>query len=200
VFGVYTGGSFVYTLDARTDTVTASSQVVGMPCGLSYSEATDRFYSTNTASGSVSVIAGDGSAVLKTLPLGDDPVVFASVPRHGRIYVGDLGRRWVYVIRDSVTGVEERPVAPEVGLPMAVAPSHSAAGFGVSYSLSRDCAVDVSVLSIAGARVQTLATGTAQAGTHRVEWTPARSLPTGLYFVRLEAQGRSTTRTVVLTR
>ena len=53
---------------------------------------------------------------------------------------------------------------------------------------------------VSGARVDVLATGIAQAGEHRVEWTPASSLPTGLYCVCLEAQGRCTTRAVVLTR
>ena len=53
------------------------------------------------------MLSGDGTQVLRTVPVGDYPEVTALVPRHGRIYVGHSNTRYVYVVRDTTLGVAE---------------------------------------------------------------------------------------------
>jgi YVTN family beta-propeller protein len=88
----------------------------GTPSSFLYSAASNRFYCGNRHSVryNVALIAPDGSGVLRTLPVAA-PVSLLAVPTHGRIYVGTGESQWVYVLRDSATGVcepEERSELP----------------------------------------------------------------------------------------
>jgi len=107
MFGIYAEYCYTYAISTLTDSVTAISQVTGLPYGLLYSQTTDRFYCGNGVYGSVSVITGDGTRIVKTLAAGEDPFVFACAPRHNRVYVGQLNSSKVFVIRDTTDGVEE---------------------------------------------------------------------------------------------
>jgi 1,4-alpha-glucan branching enzyme len=62
--------------------------------------------------------------------------------------------------------------------------------------------VDVAVYSLLGQRVATIAEGFHEAGRHRAVWSPAQDqgLPSGVYLVRMKANGFSGTRRVVYLR
>ena len=74
----------------------------------------------------------------------------------------------------------------------------------VAYSLAKAGPVDLSVYSVDGRRVTTLAHGVQDAGRYQVTWKgiDARGveLGAGMYFVRLEAAGIRRTRLVTLVR
>jgi len=72
----------------------------------------------------------------------------------------------------------------------------------MSFTLSRDADVRIDLVDSLGRRVATLVQGRYPAGEHHVDWaggTPRRSA-SGIYYVRLTAEGRVLTRRVVLVR
>jgi YVTN family beta-propeller protein len=185
--GVYTGDFFVYALNATVDSVTAFLHVSGVPYGLAYSEASDRLYCTDNSFGSVSVIAGDGSSLIKTLPLGLDPFVFAEVPKHGRVYVGDLARAWVYVTRDSATAVAEGTCGrPSRLKPVAAVPNPFLRTVAFVGSLGEG---DVVVYSPAGKLVRRLPQTRRGGQWLGVVWDGSDSyghpVPAGVYFAEV---------------
>lgn len=107
VMMVATGDS-ILVVDTDRDSFVSRLGVGRQPQGLIWSPATDHVYCANW-SNSVSVITGDGSRVVTTLRVGADPFCFALAPGFHRAYVGDLGGRWVYVIRDTASGMQEQP-------------------------------------------------------------------------------------------
>ncbi len=69
----------------------------------------------------------------------------------------------------------------------------------LGYNLPRDGVVRLSVYSVAGRRLSTLVNEWKPEGDHQVDWA-ASHLPSGQYFVRLEAGGTSVDRKVTLIR
>jgi len=82
---------------------------------------------------------------------------------------------------------------------LAVRPAIVRTGAAVSFALDREARVELAVFDCLGARRATLARGVLGAGEHSFRWTPG-ALPAGTYFCRLEADGASTTRRMVLAR
>jgi hypothetical protein len=85
-----------------------------------------------------------------------------------------------------------------------VRPNPMIASAAISFSLSRRGPVTLEILDIQGRRVRTLAHGTLEAGSHLVDWdgrgadgVPAGS---GVYFVRMEAEGHSLSHRLVRVR
>lgn len=74
----------------------------------------------------------------------------------------------------------------------------------IDYSVPTDGDVELEVYDVAGRRVRELVKGRVKAGIHRLEWNRksdmGRLLPSGVYFIRLEAEGRRAVRKVVLMR
>jgi immune inhibitor A len=73
----------------------------------------------------------------------------------------------------------------------------------IGFTLARDAAVRLSVLDLQGRTVAVLATGTLSGGRHSIAWdgsTREGAAPAGLYFVRLEAEGRVTAQRLVRLR
>lgn len=68
-----------------------------------------------------------------------------------------------------------------------------------SFELNTASLVSIYVYDVLGRKVATVAEGPYAAGTHRVMWSPA-DLPNGLYIARLEANGVTLTRRIVLSR
>ncbi len=106
VMMVATGDS-ILVVDTDRDSFVSRLGVGRQPQGLIWSPATDQVYCANWSS-SVSVISGDGSRVVTTLRVGADPFCFALAPESHRVYLGDLSCRWVYVIRDTTSGIQEQ--------------------------------------------------------------------------------------------
>jgi len=98
----------ILVIDAGRDSIVWRLAVGRQPQGLVWSAATDQVYCANY-SGSVSVITGDGARVVATLPVGPAPFCLAVAPLFHRVDVGCLNSRWVYVVRDTASGVQEPP-------------------------------------------------------------------------------------------
>ena len=70
--------------------------------------------------------------------------------------------------------------------------------FDLSFEAPGRATVDV--LDVLGRRVDVLLDEAVPAGARALTWSPAASLPNGVYFVRVQAAGRAETRAVVLQR
>ncbi|RMF63666.1 MAG: T9SS C-terminal target domain-containing protein, partial [Bacteroidetes bacterium] len=72
----------------------------------------------------------------------------------------------------------------------------------ITYVLNEASSVTLAVYDELGRRVRTLVQGQQAAGTYRVTWDATRAtggrVPSGLYFVRLEAGGQTVTRSMML--
>jgi len=117
------------------------------------------------------------------------------------------GPGWQYDESDSAirilgTGIgEERPLRIRE-LRLAVGPNPATGAVGICYDLPASMPVEVSVLDLSGRRVATLASGRLGPGRYQARWNHAdsRSLPAGVYFVRLAAGGNSRLVKLVLAR
>jgi hypothetical protein len=69
----------------------------------------------------------------------------------------------------------------------------------IEYALPNEAAVSLSVFDIQGRKVATLTEGTRPAGYHRLIWD-AKSMPSGLYFMRLKAGEFTETRKMTLVK
>jgi hypothetical protein len=74
----------------------------------------------------------------------------------------------------------------------------------ISFAMDREEKIRISVYSATGRRVRTLADGVYAAGPHQLSWdgqdNHGRSLPSGMYLVRLEAPGYHESKKLVLLR
>jgi len=74
----------------------------------------------------------------------------------------------------------------------------------IAYTLGRETHVDLKVYDINGRLVATLASGTVEAGSHRVSWdgtdAEGRGVAPGIYLYRLDTPGRTITRKMALMR
>ncbi|MHC4094098.1 MAG: FlgD immunoglobulin-like domain containing protein, partial [Planctomycetota bacterium] len=83
-------------------------------------------------------------------------------------------------------------------------PNPSSGAVDLSFILSRQGPARLTIYNAAGARVRTLVNGVTPAGPHRLVWDGrddrGRQAPSEVYYVRLEAEGTSLNRSVVLVR
>jgi hypothetical protein len=74
----------------------------------------------------------------------------------------------------------------------------------LNFSLSQAGSVRLHLIDVSGRVVRTLIDGSMSAGPHAASWNghdnEGRSLPSGLYFARLDAEGRSIVRRLLLAR
>jgi hypothetical protein len=184
--GDYTGSrDSVAVIDMQGDTIVTMLSGGRLPMSLTWSPFTDFVYCAN-AGGDVSVIAGDGSRVLKAVTVGNYPAVLLAVPEYGRVYVGHYGTRLVYVLRDTVSGIEEsrKPQAPS---PKPTATVVRGVLFLAEASSHKPQAA--SLLDISGRRVAELRPGP----------NDVRALAPGIYFCTLDNGSKRISRKVVLT-
>jgi hypothetical protein len=84
---------------------------------------------------------------------------------------------------------------------MAATPNPFAARTALNYALPIDCPVQLLIYNSSGLLVRTLTSGRDRAGIHQVFWNgrdrQGRAVAPGLYFCRLEADGRRFTRKFV---
>jgi len=80
---------------------------------------------------------------------------------------------------------------------LAVRPNPARGGADLQLVLQAAGHVRVTIADVAGRRVATLADGAFPAGMHRLRWEPARRVA-GVYVARLEAEGRTLIRRIVL--
>jgi hypothetical protein len=100
----------------------------------------------------------------------------------------------------GAVGVGPEPTPDGVELSVVPSPSHGVSRIG--FSVPHQARVRISVVDVAGRTVATLADGVFEAGRHEATWNAragAAHTPAGLYFVRFDSLGRTTTRKVILT-
>ncbi len=93
------------------------------------------------------------------------------------------------------------PIAPTTAL-RAPSSNLTADGANVRFSLQTPGQVEIDLYNVAGRRVNRLVSGWYEAGEHTVPWRSAGSsgegLDTGVYFVRLRADGVNDTRKLIV--
>ncbi|MBN1174437.1 MAG: hypothetical protein JXA67_19880 [Micromonosporaceae bacterium] len=185
VLGVYRyDSSWAYFLDGNIDSVLHVLPVGRGPRELHWSRASELVYCANSYSNTISVLSRDGTEVLATLPVGDDPFSLAYSPVHNRLYVGHLNSRKVYVIRDAVGGIQEPDVRQPVSC-LRVHPNPFRAACDVVGLSGRS---RVAVYARDGRLVRELTPGQAGAGPCSATWdgrdSMGREVESGVYFIR----------------
>ena len=158
-----------------------------------------------TSAGAVSVFA-TGFANLAgsgCLAFGADGALYVADPGAGESFSkpgGSVAQGQVVRIA-LATLTADAPDGPAgAGLALAPpAPNPARGAVSLRFTLSTPGRVRLAVHDVAGRRVATLVDGTLAAGAHEAEWVGAGAGP-GLYFVRLEADGRSVTRRIARVR
>lgn len=93
---------------------------------------------------------------------------------------------------------------PPVQMQLSVHPNPFRESAKLDFELSGKGPVSLSVYNIRGQKVATLAEGELPAGKHRLAWNgkdrQGRQAASGLFFIRLEQEGRSVVRKAVLLR
>jgi sugar lactone lactonase YvrE len=69
----------------------------------------------------------------------------------------------------------------------------------IEYILHRDAPLELALFNMAGQRIAVLRNGPERAGRHSVSWN-AGNLPSGVYFIRLKADGAAASRRITLVR
>ena len=143
--------------------------------------------------GALRLVEGVGLQPLgtRTLPFDAEGLVVGGA----RAAVHRPDRGWTFFHEDSEVAVETAPARP-AALALAAAPNPFNPSCSIAFELARPGEVDLAVYNLLGERVATLQAGRLPAGSYRRTFDGA-VLPSGLYFARLEAGGRS--RVVKLT-
>jgi len=94
--------------------------------------------------------------------------------------------------------------APHVLALARPSPNPARAGASLRFSLSRDANARLAIFDLSGRRVASLANGVLSAGDHELRWdllsTDGARVADGLYFVRLEAEGRTLAERLAVTK
>ena len=125
------------------------------------------------------------------LPFDTDAASFGG----GRAAIHRPDRGWTLFREDSEVAIAIPPYYP----PPLAAPNPFNPSCTIAFTLEQAGDVELTVHNLLGQRVATLASGWESAGAHRRIFDGAR-LPSGLYFVRLEAGGETRLAKLTLLR
>ena len=134
---------------------------------------------------------------------GETTVLLDSAVEPGRTY----HYRLVATRRDGSV-ITFEPIAVTAGVAVSrfelvsVQPSPCRGEAGITFAVAHEAHVRLSVLDIQGRWVALLADGAYRPGRYEVEWRGDEGprAPAGLYFVRYEWPGDSSTRRLIVTR
>lgn len=106
---------------------------------------------------------------------------------------------------DTVTSVEDHTGAvPGLTRLVSVYPNPFNPQTRISFDLAADGPVEIAVFDVNGRLVKIVESGRMTAGSHHVLWdgrsNDGRSVPSGIYFCRFMATGRSQTTSLLLVR
>jgi hypothetical protein len=104
----------VATVSTANDSVQATAKVDGGPEALACYRGSGLVYCATARRGWVYVLSSDGAQVRDSFQVAWSPFVFVQVTRHNRLYLGHLGSRYIYVLRDTSAGIAE-PQSPRTG-------------------------------------------------------------------------------------
>jgi len=108
---------------------------------------------------------------------------------------------WQYDESDSafkIQGIEEAQPAPVRDWALSVNPNPARGAFAVRYDVPRQCRVSVGVYDAGGRLVRPMSEGDVAPGKYETKLLPG-TLPAGIYFCTLAAEGQRFSRKVVLT-
>ncbi len=177
VFCSSSDSAFLNVIDCETDSLVAVLPTGTRPYDLLYQGEGDRVYVANLADGSVTVVDAGNLMALGTIEVRSMPISMAWCPASSRLFVADNRASSISVIRDTTTGVKERPRKSEstpVGATM------------VRKDLPVAGTSDAVLLDITGRKVMDLSPGP----------NDIRHLAPGVYFVRRE-EDNTTTKVVI---
>jgi DNA-binding beta-propeller fold protein YncE len=154
---------------------------------------------------SVVVLDCNADSIVERLHLGDRiPIDIQLDPVRERIFVIRADSNSVHVLRDVESGVAEEPAAAGPGLILGLQVQSTPGGFGLRYSVTSACRVDLSVYDLMGREVRQLVAEEQSAGQHSVVWNCQDLRGTraarGVYFIRLDTPGFRDVEKVVVTR
>jgi len=127
---------------------------------------------------------------------------------HNEIYVcgGDANGAWsatdqVWKLPWFIPGVAEKPDKSEKASAFGFAPNmpNPTKGSVITYTITKDTEVSLKVFDATGRMVSTLVNGRQTAGTKTVNWNTS-NLPSGIYFLKLEAEGKVATHKLILVK
>jgi len=195
VASVGAGGSWLYAIDAETDTEHTVIGAAGISWNIHLSLTSDRFYCTSEHSDEVIVLSGDGQQHLVTLPVADCPYVIAESPTQKRLYVGHLGSSEVYVIRDAtIPWPEGQPSKPDTVSGFRVGPSPFRDRLSIVCGTEVEAAV-VRVFSDDGRLVRSLNASKSSGKVLRLTWDgrddSGATLPPGVYVLETGSSVRA---------
>lgn len=95
------------------------------------------------------------------------------------------------------SGVCEKSLSSRLTEAVSVNPTISRWGTKISFNLSADAYVKVNLFDIAGRKLETIADKKLSRDTHSLSWHN-KSLPQGLYFIRIDIEGKSYIRKISL--
>lgn len=123
-------------------------------------------------------------------------------------WVQSDGTKEIYqsAMRDLVTmpsvGIEDDPALPSVFNLNQNYPNPFNAKTAIDYSIGKNSDVKLSVYDLAGRLVNTLYNGVQEAGHYQITWdgkdANGNLTASGVYFYRLEAEGKNVTRRMVM--
>ncbi len=179
----------VQFVSGRGDSVFAVLPVGRDPLGLTWSPATDLAYCANAGSDNVSVLAGDGSRSIKTLPVSDAPSVLALASRCRLLYVGHYNSSKVYVIGDSMAGVGEQRWHAVVDSRLQAEPNPFSGAVMLRRGGLSTTGQEVAVFAHSGRRIAALRQASSPNDAVVYQWdgrdATGRKVPPGIYFARL---------------
>jgi hypothetical protein len=147
--------------------------------------------------GTGTVVASDGKSLTTTFDLRGQPPGLRSVD------TGAAPTKPSFLVL-SHTIVDAPMAVPVRELALAsVAPNPATGPLAVIFSLPSEARVRISVVDLQGREVAVVANGRFPAGQHEARWdarSGAGKAETGMYFVRMEAAGRTFTKRFVLAR
>lgn len=119
--------------------------------------------------------------------LGPDGHGYFAMPGSGvfRVPLGALSIESNYVLRSFVL----HPPYPNPFNPSTT----------IEFSIARSSAVTLTVYDLLGRELETILNEPVDAGRHQVEWNPS-NIPSGIYFVTMQARGSAETRKVMVLR
>ena len=111
----------VYVINTANDSLVRAIPVARYPESLIWSSLTNRVYCGSYCSvegpDTVTVMTDDGTRITHLVPVSEAPVVMLHVPEYRRIYVGHANSPWLYVLRDTVSGIAEESATPVPSVP-----------------------------------------------------------------------------------
>jgi hypothetical protein len=106
------------------------------------------------------------------------------------------------IVVTGLTGVAQEPTGKIITSVFEVGPNPVRHATRIGYALERAGRASLSVYDASGRLVRNLVSGTFKAGTYSAAWDArdlsGRSVPAGVYYVRLSADRASTARVTVV--